>query len=176
MAVTMIAIPACRSTLHTTPVGYAEPVEDWNGFGNLARDGKVFFGGQPTRKGLSEAASRGIRIVVNLRTEEEMSNSVELDEKALVQSLGMEYVPIPITARTLSAANADQLRDVLGDKLGPVLIHCGAANRVGALWALYLHRHRALSLDEAIERGRAAGLRSDELINAIRRAAEEPGG
>ena len=46
-----------------------------------------------------------------------------------------------------------------------------AAFLFGAVWALYLHRHRGVALEEAIELGRKAGLRSKGLVKTIRQSA-----
>ena len=166
----------CASTVHRQPIGYAEPVGDWGGISHVARDGNVYFAGQPTRDALLEAKRRGVTTVVNLRTDEEMTSRIDFDEPALVEELGMTYVSIPVTSQSLSVAEVGRLQDVLNETTGPVLIHCGSSNRVGALWALYLHRHRGFSLDEALERGRNAGLRSEVLIQAIRRVSSEGSG
>lgn len=160
---------ACTSSLHHAPFGYAEPVADWEGIRNIARDGNVYFAGQPTEEALGEAAERDIKIVVNLRGDREMASSVDFDESSLVENLGMDYVSIPVM--DVSLADADRLRDVLNGTPGPVLIHCGSANRVGALWALYLHRHRGVGLDAAIDRGRKAGMRNPALIEKVRTIA-----
>jgi len=39
----------------------------------------------------------------------------------------------------------------------PLLIHCGSANRVGAIWVLYLV-HRGIPISIAVEEGRTIGM------------------
>ncbi len=99
--------------------------------------------------------------------------TLDFDEAALVRELGMEYVAIPVTPATFGPSDADDLKEVLSRTTGPVLLHCGSSNRVGAVWAMYLHRHRGVGLDEAIELGRKAGMRSEVLVETIRRFANE---
>ena len=169
IALSFIGVGACTPSLYRAPFGHAEPVADWEGISNLSRDGNVYFAGQPTEEGLGLAPRRGIKIVVNLRGDQEMKSRVDFDEPALVDELGMSYVSIPVTA--VSFADADRLKSVLSGTSGPVLIHCGSANRVGALWALYLHRHRGVGLDAAIDRGRKAGMRNPALIEKVRTIA-----
>ncbi len=173
VALALIVVPACAPSLHDGPVGYAQAVTDWDGFTNLFRDGRLYFAGQPDADALGTAPDRGVKVVVNLRTPDEMTHRVGFDEEALVRELGMEYLSIPITSASFSVSDADRLKDVLSRTPGPVLIHCGGSNRVGALWALYLHRHRGLDLDEAIKSGQRAGLRSASMIDAVTRVAAE---
>lgn len=163
----------CSKPLSRASVGVAEPARDLPGVANLSRDGAVYFAGQPSAETLKAAADEGVRVVINLRTADEMQTSVDFDEAATARSLGLTYVTIPVTPATFSAADADQLHDVFEDTSGPVLLHCGSANRVGALWALYLTRHRGMSIDEALERGRKAGMRSADLAERVRREASE---
>ncbi|MCP4250954.1 MAG: hypothetical protein GY778_28285 [bacterium] len=166
----LFSLPGCARSLHGRPVVHAEPVSDWDGIERLSRDGGVYFGGQPTAEALRAAPERGVRVVVNLRSEPEMS-ALGFDEAGLVRELGMEYVAIPVTPSTFGPEDADRLKDVLSRTSGPVLIHCGSSNRVGAVWALYLNRHRGHDVDDAIELGRRAGLRSEPLVETIKASA-----
>lgn len=169
-AITAFALPGCTRSLHKASFAPAMAVADWDGVKNLSQDGGVFFGGQPTADAFRTAQKRGIKVVVNLRSDQE-TMALEFDEPALVRALGMEYVAIPITPDTFSTADADRLKDELLKTAGPVLIHCGSSNRVGALWAMYLRRHRGVAVDDALELGRQAGLRSESLIKTISQAA-----
>src|SRR5580765_2341150 len=56
----------------------------------------VFVTGQPTERALRELREQGVTTVVNLRTPAEMTRSVTFDEPALVASLGMQYVYLPV--------------------------------------------------------------------------------
>ena len=166
-AITAFALPGCTRSLHKASFAPAMAVASWDGVKNLSQDGGVFFGGQPTADAFHTAQKRGIKVIINLRSHSEMK-ALDFDEPALVQALGMDYVAIPITPDTFSTEDADRLKDELLETTGPVLIHCASSNRVGALWAMYLRRHRGVPVDDAIELGRRAGLRSEALIKTIR--------
>lgn len=163
-------LSGCIASLHRAELGPANPVTDWDGLSTLFRSGKVYFGGQPTADALRAAPERGIKVVVNLRSTPEVE-ALGFDEPALATELGMRYVSIPVTSATFGPSNADRLKTLLSETPGPVLIHCASSNRVGAVWALYLHRHRNVPLGDAIEHGRIAGLRSETLVEAVERAA-----
>ena len=163
-------LSGCSASLHRAELGQASPVTDWDGLSTLFRSGKVYFGGQPTADALRAAPERGIKVVVNLRSTPEVE-ALEFDEPALVAQLGMQYASIPVSLATFGPSDADHLRTLLSETPGPVLIHCASSNRVGAVWALYLHRHRDVPLGDAIEHGRSAGLRSETLVEAVKRAS-----
>jgi len=156
--------------MHRASFGPAQPVADWSGVKNLSHSGDMYFAGQPTVEGLDAAKERGVKVVVNLRSEREMK-ALEFDEAAQMKRLGMEYVNIPITPDTFGPEDADRLKNVLAKTSGPVLLHCGSSDRVGAVWAMYLNRHRGVALDEAIDQGRKAGMRSDRLVEIVKKSA-----
>ncbi|MFQ5490054.1 MAG: beta-lactamase hydrolase domain-containing protein [Phycisphaerae bacterium] len=168
----VLTASGCARSLHKAPVALAQPVTDWAGLERLFQDGDIFFGGQPTAEALEAAPQRGIKVVVNMRSAPEIK-ALDFDEPALVRRLGMEYVAIPVTPSTFGPDDADRLKDVLRKTAGPVLLHCGSSNRVGAVWALYLYRHRGIALDDAIKLGRKAGLRSERLVETIRQSANQ---
>jgi uncharacterized protein (TIGR01244 family) len=118
---------------------------------------RLFCGGQPTPQQLATFASQGGSCVVNLRPAAEMGS---VDERAMVCELNMEYVHIPVAGpEDLSREAATKLADAMQrfdeDHL---LIHCASGQRVGALVALKSAWIDGLPLEEALTKGRAAGL------------------
>ena len=92
---------------------------------------------------------------------------------AEVEALGMTYLSLPVTGEdAISYDNAARLDRLLADIDGPVLLHCGSGNRVGALFALREKLHGAAD-EAALEKGRAAGLTSLEGV-VRKRLAESP--
>ena len=159
----------CAGSLHEASVGHAKPVTDWEGFDQtILRDGPFYFGGQPSEAAIRQAPSRGVTAVVNLRPADEMASKVGFDERRLVTEQGMDYVSIPIAGPTFTRGDADRLKEALEKTDGSVLIHCGSSNRVGALWSLYLHEHRGVELEEAISRGRRAGMTNPKMEQRAR--------
>lgn len=167
IVVGLILISGCASPLSQHPIDYARKVSDWPGVSHLTQDGMVYFAGQPSAEALRAAKARGIATVINFRSEPEMKNRVAFDEAAIVHELGMNYVFLPITLDTFSISQADELHEVLKHTREPVLLHCASSNRVGAVWALYLVRHRDVPVEQAIAMGMSAGMRSEKLIAAV---------
>lgn len=111
--------------------------------------------GQPDEAALTVFAEQGYTTVIDLRTEGEDRG---IDESAVIENLGMEYVLFPIAGRdAISYDNARKLDQLIENAEGPVLIHCGSANRVGALLAL---RKSLKGADDetALEHGREGGM------------------
>lgn len=115
--------------------------------------------GQPNASALSAIAAAGYAGVIDLRTPEEPRG---FDESGTAASLGLRYAPFPVAgAEGISFANAARFDALLAEFDGPVLLHCGTGNRVGALFALRA-KAAGLSDADALDVGRAAGMTSLE--------------
>ena len=114
-------------------------------------------GGQPTLEELAKAAEAGYTTVITLRRDGE----IDWDEKAEVEKLGMRFVHLPIGREDVTEESARALAEALETE-GPVLLHCGSGNRVGALLALKAFHVDGKDADAALEFGREAGLTSLE--------------
>jgi len=116
--------------------------------------GGVTTAGQPDEASFKVFAEMGYAAVIDLRTAGEDRG---LDEPAVVDTLGMDYINLPVGRDGITFANAKALEDAIASYDAPVLVHCGSANRVGALFALSEYA-RSKDLERALEAGRAAGL------------------
>jgi uncharacterized protein (TIGR01244 family) len=140
-----------------------DTVADLPGFKHrIHKEGRIYIGGQPNPDALRELAERGVTAVVNLRTPKEMEDStkVSFDEAALVDSLGLEYVWMPLGGKEhpYTPEAVENFAAVLERNTGPVLVHCTAAGRASHLWAAYLVRYQWFSVVEAYERGVVTGI------------------
>ncbi|OGL58685.1 MAG: hypothetical protein A3J27_04420 [Candidatus Tectomicrobia bacterium RIFCSPLOWO2_12_FULL_69_37] len=84
------------------------------------------FGGQPNADELRELARKGVRTIVNVRApDEEEANLPPAQEQALAESLGMTYVNVPLTAKTIAEDTAAQVKRAIADakNTGPVFVH-----------------------------------------------------
>ncbi|MFQ6006824.1 MAG: hypothetical protein ACE5OQ_15135, partial [Woeseia sp.] len=125
--------------------------------------------GQPNEDGLRELKADGYAAVIDLRTAGEDRG---LDEQAVVEELGMEYVSLPIAGKDgVNFENARLLDQILSEYEQPVLVHCGTSNRVGALLALREKLNGAED-EEALAFGRAAGMTSLEATVKTRLAQD----
>jgi uncharacterized protein (TIGR01244 family) len=137
--------------------GYLEGFES-----RIFKDGRVFIGGQPDADALRALPEQGITAVINLRTPKEMGDTtrVSFDEAALVDSLGLAYVQIPLGGddHPYTPEAVDAFAEALEQHTGPVLLHCTSGGRASQLWAAYLVRHRGWDVTAAYARGEAIGI------------------
>jgi len=112
--------------------------------------------GQPDTTALKVFAESGYRTVIDLRAPEE-DRGIK-NYPAVVESSGMRYVSLPIAGADAVNFDSAQALDALLENVdGPVLLHCGSGNRVGALLALRKSLEGADDA-QAIEYGKQAGL------------------
>jgi len=147
-----VATPAAEFT--TTSV-VAVAAEDIRHDPGVLQEQGIVSSGQPDAQVLQRVAEAGFVAVIDLRTDEEDRG---LDEKSEVERLGMQYVSLPVAGRDdISFDKAAELDRLLAGFDGPLLVHCGSGNRVGALVALRASLHGANDQD-ALAAGKTAGM------------------
>lgn len=106
--------------------------------------------GQVTAEHLQEAASNGFRSVLNLRSPAEQGTLS--DEAEQVKAAGLDYANTPISNASPNLEQVDAALAALDDLPKPVLIHCGAGLRAGAVALIAEAQNQNLSLEEFVER------------------------
>jgi uncharacterized protein (TIGR01244 family) len=120
--------------------------------------GGVFLASQPQPADFEEARKAGIKTVMNLRHPDEIK---AFNEEAVVIGLGLHYVnpswngPEELTDETFEA-----LRVLLKTAERPILLHCGSANRVGAVWLPYRVLDEGILYEQALQEAKTVGLTS----------------
>lgn len=111
--------------------------ENVAGVRNYTRvDATVACGGATSVDALPELKRRGFVSVINLRTAAEPDANVEAEAEA-ARAAGVKYIHIPITTASPEPAQVDAFLKAVADSTNqPVYIHCGSANRVGAVWLI----------------------------------------
>jgi len=122
----------------------------------------VITGGQPNAAQLRALKAAGGAMVLDVRDPME---SRPVDEPALVQQLGMEYVNIPVRAGSLDDATLDRILAVLrGAGERTVFFHCGSGNRVGGALIPYFMLDQGMEEQDAVDQAMRVGLRSAEIM------------
>lgn len=122
------------------------------------RDGRVIVMRQPTADELRAFAQDGGTTVINLRTEGEV-DGLEFDQGALVESLGLRYVWMPMRGSELDIERVGRFGAALGANNGEgVLLHCASGGRASGMWAAHLAVNEGLDDWSALSRGRSVGL------------------
>jgi protein tyrosine phosphatase (PTP) superfamily phosphohydrolase (DUF442 family) len=128
----------------------------------------LFIGGQPTERALREMKAAGVTVVVNLRMPEEMAR-VGFDEKALVESLGMKYVHIPMRGSAeapYAPVAITKFADAVKTANGKVLLHCTVAWRASHLYGAYLIQEKGVPESMALDHARAINLMDEHRMSA----------
>jgi uncharacterized protein (TIGR01244 family) len=130
--------------------------------GTVAPVNGITSSGQPDAEALRVFAESGYVAVVDMRGPSEDRGLV--NEQAAVEALGMEYVAFPVTNQNqISFDTARKLDEMLQGVDGPVLLHCGSGNRVGAVLALR-HSLGGATKEESVALGKDAGLTKLESV------------
>lgn len=131
--------------------------------------------GQPTKAEFAEAKERGVKVIVTLRTKGE----VDFDEPATVKELGLEFHRFGFREPdTLTDKVFDQSLQVLAEsEKKPVMLHCGSANRVGAIWLVHRVINHGLDVEAARKEAKSIGLRTpgyeERALDYINRKGQE---
>lgn len=129
---------------------------------------KVITGGQPSLEDLKILKKLGVTRVINLRTQGEFE---QFDEAETVKQLGIDYIKLEIPgAKGVTMKNATKLNEILKQKDELTLVHCASSNRVGALFALIASGIEGKNLEESLQEGQKAGLKS--LYNRTRQTIQ----
>jgi len=106
--------------------------------------------------GKVESVDSGYSVVIDMRGPDEDRGMDDFE--GAVEATGMEYLAFPVVgADQVSFETAAKLDEVLQGIDGPVLMHCGSGNRVGAVLALRQSLNGAAD-EESIEFGKDAGM------------------
>lgn len=113
-------------------------------------------GGQPRIEHFAKLKADGVKAVLNLRQPTEHRAE---EEKAAVEAAGLKYINIPVSFREPSDTQVDEFLKITDAEANrPMFIHCTAAVRVGAFWAIRRALRDAVPIDAAIEEGRKVGM------------------
>ena len=102
--------------------------------------------GQPTESQIAAIKEAGYQVLINLAPLEKFETTLP-NEAAFVESLGMEYVHIPVIWNKPTLEDFDRFVQVMqanGDR--PVFVHCAGNFRVSAF--MYLYRRIYQNIDE----------------------------
>lgn len=118
--------------------------------------GDLMIGGQPSPEAFRKLASDGYTTVINARGEGE----IDWDEKGLLDSLGLQYVTIPMPGPVdeITDEQIDRFDEIMRMSDGPIVFHCGSGNRASGLWAAWLVEKKGIAPKEALDLAVLAGM------------------
>ena len=131
---------------------------------NVTRvDAVVMCGGATTSEAFPELKRQGFNSVINLRRDSEPGADVT-GSRAAATGAGLKYVHVPVDpAKPDDAAVKAFLAAVSDPANQPMYIHCGSANRVGAMWLIKRVVLDGWDIERATAEATAIGLTSAPL-------------
>jgi uncharacterized protein (TIGR01244 family) len=121
---------------------------------------KVYLGSMVTQADLAEAKALGVGSIVNLRGAAEHP---DFKEKEAAEALGLTYYnPAFQSTESLTNEKIAEIIQVLKDAEKPTLLHCGSANRVGAVWIAYRTEVLGADVTTAVDEAKTIGLKSPD--------------
>jgi uncharacterized protein (TIGR01244 family) len=134
------------------------------GIVNFSRvDAVVACGGATETSALDGLAKDGFKSVINLRMASEANANIELNA-AHARSLRLNYIHIPFNAAQPDPKVLDDFLAAIANKANqPAYVHCGSANRVGAVWLAKRVLQDGWTIEKATEEAKLIGLRSEPL-------------
>lgn len=126
-------------------------------------DAIVACGGATETAALAGLKADGVTSIINLRLADERGANIPENE-AQAKSLGLKYFHLPLSGATPDPKVIDQFISIVGDKANqPVYVHCGSANRVGAVWLAKRVVQDGWPVDKAATEAHAIGLTNPAL-------------
>ncbi len=111
---------------------------------------RLLTSGMPTAAQLADASRQGVQVVINLAMPD--SEKALPDEKSIVESLGMQYVGIPVEWDHPTRADLEQFMQAMDvHAADTLLVHCQANYRVTGFVTLYRVLRLGWGRDEAFK-------------------------
>lgn len=151
-----------ETTIFVTEGAFAEGIDN------------VFTHGVPTAEDLDAYKEKGVKVVFDLRAPTEKPPIEEMTNKK-----GLVYHQIPylkdgeINGESIAAIDKLLSEFEENNKGIKFLVNCASSNRAGSWFAVHYKARKAdATIDEAIEAGKKAGLKSEALIAKTRKYLE----
>jgi protein tyrosine phosphatase (PTP) superfamily phosphohydrolase (DUF442 family) len=105
--------------------------------------------GQPTEQQILAIEDAGYQVLINLAPLEKFETTLP-HESSLVESLGMEYVHIPVIWNKPTIEDFDRFAQVMqANSNRPVFVHCAGNFRVSAFMYLYRRLYQNIAEEQA---------------------------
>jgi len=124
---------------------------------NLYSAGDFFISGQPYDSILVALIDQGLKLVINVRTPEEMEliKANGFDEERFLDSLGIAYANIPIGGDFgFTKKSIEDINESILMHDGKVMVHCRAAGRATNAWMAWLINYYDTPVDLATTLGK----------------------
>ncbi|HEY7191996.1 MAG TPA: sulfur transferase domain-containing protein [Vicinamibacterales bacterium] len=138
--------------------------QEMPGIRNYSRvDATIGCGGATDPSAMVGLKKEGYVSVINLRLANEEGANIDA-ARAAAQSAGLKYIHLPFNAAMPDNKVVTDFLGAVADKSNqPVFIHCGSANRVGAMWMIKRALQDGWTVERAQTEAEAIGLQNPQL-------------
>jgi uncharacterized protein (TIGR01244 family) len=138
---------------------------DMPGVRNYSRvDATVGCGGAVDPSAMAALRKEGYLSVINLRMADEEGAEIDAS-RAAAQKAGLKFIHLPFNGASPDPKVVSDFLSAVADKSNqPVFVHCGSANRVGAVWMIKRVLQDGWAIDRAQTEAEAIGLTSGQLV------------
>ena len=135
------------------------------GVRNFSRvDATIGCAGATDPSAMAALRKEGFVSVINLRQENEQGADIP-GSRAAAQAAGLKYIHLPFNAAAPDAKVVESFLAAVADKSNqPAFIHCGSANRVGAVWMIKRAVQDGWPIEKARAEAETIGLASPQLV------------
>jgi uncharacterized protein (TIGR01244 family) len=135
------------------------------GVRNFSRvDATVGCAGATDPSAMTALKKEGFVSVINLRQESEQGADIP-GSRAAAQAAGLKYIHLPFNAAAPDAKVVESFLAAVADTSNqPAFIHCGSANRVGAVWMIKRAVQDGWPIEKARAEAETIGLTSPQLV------------
>lgn len=161
----LISITSVLSLLVAIPLVAQVQKGDMAGVTNYSRvDATIGCGGATTPAAMAGLKGEGFVSVINLRLASEPGADVDAG-RAAADAAGLKYFHLPLSGANPDVEVVERFLATVADTANqPVFIHCGTANRVGAVWMIKRALQDGWPVEKAQAEAEAIGLSSPQLI------------
>jgi uncharacterized protein (TIGR01244 family) len=163
MQIRLLAIAALVLAV-ALPAAAQVKKQEMPGIRNYSRvDATIGCGGATDPSAMVGLKKEGYVSVINLRLANEEGANIDA-ARAAAQSAGLKYIHLPFNAAMPDAKVVSDFLGAVADKSNqPVFIHCGSANRVGAMWMIKRALQDGWTVERAQTEAEAIGLQNPQL-------------
>jgi uncharacterized protein (TIGR01244 family) len=158
------ATAAARAHQTPPPASQTPPASAIEGVRNYTKvDATIGCAGATDVKAMATIATFGYKAVLNLREATEAGANID-ESRAAAEAAGLKYIHLPFKGSAPDPKVADEFLKVVGNTDNqPLFIHCGSANRVGAMWLIKRMLVDGWSEERAVAEAKTIGLTSEAL-------------
>lgn len=124
---------------------------------------QVTVGAQPTEDQLQQLGKQGFKSVVNFRTEGEEDQPLSPKaEGEKVKAVGMIYLHVPVSMKSMGPEQVDQFREKYADLPKPVFAHCKSGKRAGAMVMMHMAVEQGMTGEQTLQQAEKMGFECDQ--------------